>query len=186
VRVVQAALGEPGGLQDSVQPEPAGTRGRGEAGTAAPRDKVASKHIVGPWPAAFASAAVVAALALALAFVYVPRGEAPQPDSGFAASINLYQTAPPGTTLVSSGVLSPDSNYLAFIARDDNSGTTDLWMRSLQGGALRRIANSAGATMPFWSPDSNSIGFFANGKLVVSDLYGDIRREIASVSGGAG
>src|SRR5690606_36737242 len=54
------------------------------------------------------------------------------------------------------------------------------------GGALRRIANSAGATRPFWSPDSNSIGLFANGKLVVSDLYGDIRREIASVSGGAG
>jgi Tol biopolymer transport system component len=49
---------------------------------------------------------------------------------------------------------------------------TRLYVRDLRGGDVRPIADTAGATYPFWSPDSRSIGFFADGKLKRIDVDG--------------
>jgi Tol biopolymer transport system component len=59
--------------------------------------------------------------------------------------------------------LSPDGRYLAFVA---SVGTTPyLWLRPLESLTASRIGGTDGAIGPFWSPDSRSIAFFANGKL---------------------
>jgi serine/threonine protein kinase/Tol biopolymer transport system component len=57
--------------------------------------------------------------------------------------------------------LSPDGRLLVFEAR--LNGVASLWLRPLSGTAAQPLAGTEGATTPFWSADSRSIGFFAGG-----------------------
>jgi len=59
--------------------------------------------------------------------------------------------------------LSPDGRYLAFVA--SAGSTSSLWLRPLDSLTANRIVGTEGAIGPFWSPDSRSVAFFANGKL---------------------
>ena len=47
-----------------------------------------------------------------------------------------------------------------------------MWIRTLDSLTSVSIKGTEGATDPFWSPDSRSIGFFAQGKMkkVAADL----------------
>jgi hypothetical protein len=56
-------------------------------------------------------------------------------------------------------VIAPDGRSAVF-----NSGKA-LWLRSLDTPTLQRLPGTAGGVLPFWSPDSRSIGFFADGHL---------------------
>jgi hypothetical protein len=47
-----------------------------------------------------------------------------------------------------------------------------LWVRTLGGAVVRPLLGTEGAYSPFWSPDSKSIAFFAEGKLRRIDLTG--------------
>jgi Tol biopolymer transport system component len=60
--------------------------------------------------------------------------------------------------------LSPDGRYLAFAAMGANKQTL-LWVRELGGLTARPLPGTEGASSPFWSPDTRSLGFFADGKL---------------------
>lgn len=131
------------------------------------------------------TAAVLVLLSVLATFLMPDTGE--QADAAQTArSLRLFQTAPPGTSIVSGGTLSPDSQYLAFIARDDNDASTGLWLRSLQTGEARLVSGSRDAAMPFWSPDSTRLGFFAGGKLLTTGLHDTIVRTVATVSAAAG
>jgi eukaryotic-like serine/threonine-protein kinase len=70
----------------------------------------------------------------------------------------------PPKTSVGMLAVSPDGTQLAFNAFD-TEGKSLLWLRPLDGTAARPVAGSEGALFPFWSPDSQSIGFFADKKL---------------------
>jgi eukaryotic-like serine/threonine-protein kinase len=59
--------------------------------------------------------------------------------------------------------VSPDGRHLAFVAATD--GKDQLWVRDLDSLAARALTGADGAVDPFWSPDSRSIAFFADGKL---------------------
>ena len=61
-------------------------------------------------------------------------------------------------------VLSPDGEKIAFTGHTPEQGTS-LWVRSLSSATAQRLEGTAGASFPFWSPDSSSIGYFAGGKL---------------------
>lgn len=54
-------------------------------------------------------------------------------------------------------VAAPDGKSVVFNA------SRALWLRSLEDGTVRRLAGTAGGTLPFWSPSSRSSGFFADG-----------------------
>ena len=54
--------------------------------------------------------------------------------------------------------LSPDGRRLAFIAYEPN-GQPQLWVRPLDGSGAQVVAGTEGASAPFWSPDSRSIGY---------------------------
>src|SRR6185295_8525393 len=86
-----------------------------------------------------------------------------------------------GTTLLSGGQVSPDGRHLAFTLEDNRSGTTQLWIRVLESGESRSLPGTLGAVRPFWSPDSQSIGFFANGTLKKVGLIDDQPRSLAKV-----
>lgn len=60
--------------------------------------------------------------------------------------------------------LSPDGQTLAFAATDA-SGQSSLWIRPLSSSEAQHVDQSEGALLPFWSPDSESVGFWAAGKL---------------------
>jgi Tol biopolymer transport system component/predicted Ser/Thr protein kinase len=61
--------------------------------------------------------------------------------------------------------LSPDGRFLAFIAPMPSRGGNLLWLHEIGSTTTASVTNAEGASYPFWSPDSRSIGFFADGKL---------------------
>lgn len=66
--------------------------------------------------------------------------------------------------------IAPDGRTVAFVA--SVAGQAGLWIQSLDGAASRLLSGGLGAGYPFWSPDSKSLAFFANGKLQRVDLPG--------------
>ena len=68
-------------------------------------------------------------------------------------------------------VLSPDGSSLAFSATTAD-GKTALWVRPMNALDAHMIAGTDGAIFPFWSPDSRSLGFFADSKVKTIDLNG--------------
>ena len=64
----------------------------------------------------------------------------------------------------SGAMLSPDGTRLAFVATGKN-GRSEIWLRRLDSFTSRPLSGTGDVLMPFWSPDSRSIGFFAAGKL---------------------
>jgi DNA-binding winged helix-turn-helix (wHTH) protein/Tol biopolymer transport system component len=127
-----------------------------------------------PWRTRLIATAAAALLAFAGAAAYRALvGESPR------AAIRMEQAAPPGTTIVSGGVVSPAGRQLAFVAQDD-SGQTSLWVRSLDSETPRRLPGTEGASNPFFSPDGRSLAFFARGKLLSADLEGRALRTIST------
>ena len=107
------------------------------------------------------------------------------PDICFAqcpspASIRAVINPPPNqqfrltSDLAGPPVLSPDGSYVAFTAVGSD-GKTNLWVRPMNGADARTLPDTNDAIFPFWSPDSRSLGFFANGKLRTIDLNGTTR-----------
>ena len=80
--------------------------------------------------------------------------------------------------------LSPDGRHLAFTAALD--GRAQLWVRDLDGLTARALTGTDGATYPFWSPDSRSIGFFAGGKLKKIEAAGGPALTLCDASAGRG
>jgi dipeptidyl aminopeptidase/acylaminoacyl peptidase/aminoglycoside phosphotransferase (APT) family kinase protein len=87
-------------------------------------------------------------------------------------SVNAALVAPPGTAFTDSFALSPDGRRVVFEAYDEKSGVRGLWVRELDRSEPTKLAPANGGEMPFWSPDGNQIGFFADGKLQRLDLRG--------------
>jgi eukaryotic-like serine/threonine-protein kinase len=54
-----------------------------------------------------------------------------------------------------------------------------LWVRPLDSTAAQPLAGTDDAVFPFWSPDSRSLGFFAQGKLRVIDASGGAVQTLA-------
>ena len=82
----------------------------------------------------------------------------------------------------SGGALAPDGTQLAFTATD-KARRTQLWVRRFDSFESRPLSGTDGAVVPFWSPDSRSIGFFANRKLLRIDPADGSIRTIADAAG---
>ena len=97
------------------------------------------------------------------------------------AELRLEVTTPPTSDPFSLAV-SPDGKALLFVATSD--GKPKLWLRTLDTVSLRPLAGSDDALRPFWSPDSRSIGFFANFQLKRMDLDSGSVRVLGAGNGG--
>jgi len=124
------------------------------------------------WVPAFAVAVLVAA-ALAVPAVRYLR-EAPPV---VAPETRTDIVTPDGGDPLSFA-LSPDGRQMVFVASGD--GAPRLWLRSLGATTAQLLAGTDGATYPFWSPDSRSVGFFAGGQLQRLDLGGGAPRTLAA------
>ena len=74
----------------------------------------------------------------------------------------------PATADSASIAISPDGQKIVFVATSE--GQSKLWVRPLDSVSGRALAGTDGASLPFWSPDSESVGFFAEGKLKRVDI----------------
>ena len=106
----------------------------------------------------------------------------PKPAPGL---LEFAVNSPENTTYPEMPTVSPDGRYLTFSALG-RDGARLLWLRPLDALHPSVIPGSEGASAPFWSPDSQAIGFFAGGYLKKVSISGGPPRNICAVEAAAG
>jgi hypothetical protein len=91
--------------------------------------------------------------------------------------MRLETTTPP-TIAPWSLAISPDGQMIVFAATVGSENR--LWLRPLRTGPARQLAGTDNAYLPFWSPDSRSIAFFADGKLKRIGIDGGVPQVLAN------
>jgi len=91
------------------------------------------------------------------------------PSQPIPPEVRLEINAPATRDLLSIA-MSSDGRWVTAAA--DASPDSRLWVRELRSEAPRFLQGTEGATLPFWSPDSRSLAFFADNKLKRIDLDG--------------
>jgi serine/threonine protein kinase len=81
--------------------------------------------------------------------------------------------------------MSPDGRYVTFSLLTPE-GDESLWVRSLDSLEARPLPGTSNSSWPFWSPDSQQIAFFADGKLKRVDLAGSPAVTICETQDGRG
>jgi eukaryotic-like serine/threonine-protein kinase len=90
----------------------------------------------------------------------------------------------PGGGTATQLAVSPDGRYIAFVARATTA--YQIWLRPLATLETTPIQGTDGGAFPFWSPDSRSIGFFADGKLKKVQIAGGPPIVLADAPAGNG
>ncbi len=127
---------------------------------------------------AWAVAALAIVTAAAFAVLWTQRApESPQ-------VVRFEVGYPEGLPIIDSPKLSPDGRYLAFNATDEQ-GTSQIWIRPHERLAAQPLPGTEGTTRPFWSPDSQHLGFFAGGKLKKIAVGGGPAQTICDAPTGA-
>jgi len=135
--------------------------------SAAPRRSVAG---LVPW-------GIAALLAVALAYAMWPQpAAAPMPRIQFDIAAGFG----PGSNQIA---ISPQGTHIASIVAE--SGGL-LAVQTLATQTTQTLRGTEQPAWPFWSPDGQHVGFFANGKLKRADLLGGPPQSIADVAMGAG
>jgi serine/threonine protein kinase len=124
--------------------------------------------------------AIVAALIFAATVIAFVGFRQASPESPV---VNTSVLPPDGTIFdFTSGenppALSPDGEWLVFGARSAD-GRTQLWVRPLNSATAHPLQGTAEARFPFWSPDSRSVAFFADGKLKRTEISGGVPLTLA-------
>jgi serine/threonine protein kinase len=108
---------------------------------------------------------VIAIAAAAIGYLAHPRPAAPLP-------VRFNIAAPPDSVFTSTSnsasalqfAISPNGNAIAFLATPA-SRRQMIFVRHFDAVAARPIEGTEGAWFPFWSPDGENLGFFADDKL---------------------
>jgi Tol biopolymer transport system component len=127
--------------------------------------------------------AIVALIAIVCLSLFLSLRRNPTPHRN---PVRLSLGLPQGITLQRNWhpfeqmAVSPDGEMLAFSATDA-SGQSSLWIRPLSSAEARRMDQTEDALLPFWSPDSHFIGFWAGSKLKKISRTGGQPEVICSV-----
>lgn len=116
-------------------------------------------------------------LVLAVLYFHVRGAPAGSPE------MRVQIVTPPTRDPVSIAI-SPDGRRLVSVASFE--GRSLLWLRPLDSVTAQPLPGTEGASFPFWSPDSRSIGFFAEGKLKRIDIAGGPAQTVANAVAGRG
>jgi Tol biopolymer transport system component len=88
--------------------------------------------------------------------------------------------APAGFAVQDAVMISPDGRHVAFVAVDGKQALR-LFVRDLSETTARPLPGTENGLYPFWSPDSRSIGFFANQRLKTISVDGGPAQDVADV-----
>jgi Tol biopolymer transport system component len=100
-----------------------------------------------------------------------------------------FTVTPPKNTTQSGDAgmsLSPDGRKLAFVTAPSPGQPAKLWVRPLDSLTATPLQGTEGAQFPFWSPDGNDLGFFANGKLEKVAISGGPPQTLCADQGAGG
>jgi len=165
---IELARIEAGGAD--VMDSPAATSAGSGAGAPAPsrrRERVA-------WGAAVSLLALVAVAAIAWALRPLPapfetRLDITTPTTDDVMSLNF--------------AISPDGRRLAYVAAQ-NGGPPQLWLRRMDQTIAQPLTGTEGAMYPFWSPDSQSVGFFTSTQLRRLDIGNGLLQTVTNAPNG--
>ena len=124
---------------------------------------------------AWLTAITLGAAAFALAVLYVRLG------SSTKEVIEATVVPPDGWSFdgqsfsIPDFAVSPDGRQLVATAATSR-GVTMLWVLPTNGVTWRQVGGTEGAKSPFWSPDSQSVAYFAGGELKVVRVSGGLPR----------
>jgi Tol biopolymer transport system component len=82
--------------------------------------------------------------------------------------------------------VSPNGHTVAIIGHREAERNNALWIYEPGSQESTSVANTEGASFPFWSPDGQSIGFFADGKLKKLSLAGGPVQTLCDAQTGRG
>ena len=126
------------------------------------------------WIAAVAVLIAVAAFAMRAAF----RPRAAPAEVRFDIDVS-------GPVVGSTLAISPNGRQVAFLA--GNPGDVRVWIHTMDGRPMRALDGTGGAVdRLFWSPDGQSLGFFAGGKLKRVDVATGAIQTLADTPGSTG
>jgi eukaryotic-like serine/threonine-protein kinase len=146
------------------------------------------------WPLGWTIGLAAATLVLGAAGALVAAGVFRAAPVEAVARFSLLPSADNSILADSTSVvISPDGQSVAFVgggsaglAIGSLTPATALWVRRLGALEATKLAGTDGATLPFWSPDSQQIAFFANGKLKRVPAAGGQVQEICAAKDGRG
>jgi Tol biopolymer transport system component len=151
-----------------------------QAGTAAPIMNRRRRREMMAW----GLAAVLGLATLALGI-----GQVSRPATTTARAFRATIIPPRDSALIPFDLmglsLSPDGRTLAFVAAGGD-GRKQVWLRNLAEMSARPLPETEAASYPFWSPDGQNVGFFAESKLKTIDLRGGSPRVLADAPTGRG
>jgi serine/threonine protein kinase len=87
-----------------------------------------------------------------------------RPSAGRSLPMQFTVLLPDSTSDVRVPIVSPDGRSVAFVGRGSD-GKFSLWVRPFDSPTARPIAEAEERAFPFWSPDSQFVAFFGDGKL---------------------
>jgi Tol biopolymer transport system component len=124
-----------------------------------------------PWIVAGILASMLGLALAGLALLYFREEPAQMPVVRSMIAPPENATFSPAIGVSALPALSPDGQRITFAAHT-RDGRTQLWIRPLDSLNAQPLAGTDDASLPFWSPDGKSIGFFAKGKLNRIDANG--------------
>ncbi len=147
-----------------------------------------NKHKRTRWQVVIPWSITIIAVGVAIVLWSLWRGATPLPEPPL---MRFVHSLPPGQTIEdveSSGSavsLSPDGSQLVYTASDSGSGTK-LYRRPIDQFESTPIPGTEGASNPFFSPNGQWVGFFAEGKLKKVSLMGGAPINICEAQSGYG
>src|SRR5213592_4509245 len=130
------------------------------------------------------SLAALAAASIGVALWSLLRATAPPARPIVRLSVALPPSDRLALGLTSVVALSPDGSRLAYVA--NHSGAQQLYVRPIDRLEATAIPGTEGAETPFFSPDGQWVGFFAEGKLKKVSLSGGATLTLCSAAANRG
>jgi serine/threonine-protein kinase len=121
-----------------------------------------------PWVLALALALV------AVGAVWLRGGDAATDRAKRVTRFEIEMEADSRLAFLDRGILamSPDGSRIAFVATDPETGSDVIFVRAMESTTLRAIPGTENASLPFFSPDGNHLGFFARSAMHTVSLAG--------------
>jgi eukaryotic-like serine/threonine-protein kinase len=82
--------------------------------------------------------------------------------------------------------VAPNGRTIAATGYKESARKSVIWIYEMGSQDARPLADTEGASFPFWSPDGKSLGFFADGKLKKLDLDGGPAQTLCDAPSGRG
>ena len=129
-------------------------------------------------------AALSVLFGLVFAFLWLlspaPVAETPLRRFAITLPVGVTSDAGGGGLLDNSLVISPNARHIVFV---EAGGQGRLWVQDLDQEQPRAIEGTEGAKSPFWSPDSDVIGFAAGGAVKKVSVRGGLASQVCELPG---